>query len=108
MMIPLIEWRDSLYLYTCRHQSRSSNRSSGNIIHIAALIIALLLIIIGGWFRQNQKCKFKKRKKLRPTPPSKELYYNVRPSFEQELKLTGQMQPKCPILMYDDIITTSK
>lgn len=78
------------------------------ISSIVAVIIALLLLIIvfyHGCFRRKHKIKM--RKKLRPrkpTPPPKELYYNLRPSFElsNSMELTEQKQPKRP--MYDDII----
>ena len=79
----------------------------------ATVIIAFLLIVIGFFCSYcHRKYKIKKRKKpkpRRPTPPPKELYYNLRPSFElgNGKELTGQMQPKRPMVMYDDIIPPS-
>ena len=83
---------------------------------IAAVIITLVFSIICfccGYFRQNQKHKVKRMKKPRPrkpTPPPKELYYNLRAPLKHEtsVELLEQLQPKRPIAVYDDILPLSE
>ena len=83
---------------------------------IAAVIITLVFSIIGfycSYSCRNQKYKIKRRKKPRPrkpTPPPKELYYNLRPPLKREtsMELSEQMRPKRPIAMYDDILPPSE
>ena len=78
----------------------------------SAVVIALVLFIIVvccGCCRRKHKVKRRKKPRPRkPTPPSKDLYYNVMPKLRNSVELSENMQPKRPIAMYDDVIPRSK
>lgn len=79
-----------------------------------AVVIALLLFIIVvccGCCRHKHKVKRRKNpspRKLTP-PPKEQIYYNVNmPTLHNSVPLSENMQPKCPIVVYDDVIPRSK
>ena len=78
----------------------------------SAVVIALLLFIIvvccGCCHRKHKIKRRKKPRPRKPTPPSKELYYNVMPKLHNSAELSENIQPKHPIAMYDDVIPRSK